>query len=270
MNSAKRRKKLGQHFLTDFQIIDQIIDLINPKSDDIIVEIGPGNGELTTRLVTFVKQLHSIEIDINLVKRLQTNSRLKTDNFSLHHTDALDFDYSSAQRNNQKIRIVGNLPYSISTQLIIRLLDFVECCHDMCFMVQKEVADRLAAQRGSKNYGRLTVSVARKLQVESVFDVAPAAFAPPPKVWSSMIYMNPKKVSETDAIVVDAFSKLVRAAFGNRRKTLRNSLSNLVDESIFVESGIDSNQRAQNLSVENYLQLARSTVSHHSDAWRVR
>ena len=266
MNEAKHRKKFGQHFLTDFQTINQILELISPRSDEIMVEIGPGNGELTTRLVPLVSHLHSVEIDANLVSSLRINPQLQTDNFSLHHADALYFDYSSFQKSNQKLRIVGNLPYSISTQLIIRLLDFVECCHDMCFMVQKEVAERLAAQRGAKAYGRLTVSVARRFQVESVFDVAPAAFSPPPKVWSSMVYMRPKKISETDAIVVDAFSELVRAAFGNRRKTIRNSLSDLVDESIFVESGIDSSQRAQNLSVEHFLQLARSTVSHHSDA----
>ena len=259
--STSRRKRLGQHFLIDPQVIGDIVALINPAPQDFMVEIGPGRGAITEKLVNRVAHLHAIEIDEQLVHALR--NKLHPDSIEIHHADALNFFYSSLCTENKKIRIVGNLPYSISTPLLFKLLEYASCIQDMCFMVQREVADRLTAECGTRKYGRLTVNVAMTMQVEAVFDVPPTAFSPPPEVQSSMIYMQPKQLEEPDTVTAFAFSELVRLAFGNRRKTLKNSLAGLIDETNFLETGIDANLRAQNLSPENYMRLAHNSVLHN-------
>ncbi len=263
MTASQRRKRLGQHFLIDPQVIDSIVALIRPRSNQSMVEIGPGPGALTHHLVRSQVKLHAIEIDPQLVKQLR--SEFSTDVLSLHHADVLRFDFASIQLNSNKLRIVGNLPYSVSTPLLIRLSKYTDIIEDMCFMVQYEVAARLTAECSSKNYGRLTVMMARNFSIESVFDVEPDAFSPPPQVRSSMIVMYPKTVQSRDPICERVFSELVRLAFGNRRKTLRNSLGSLVGETVFQKAGVDPNLRAQNLSVKHYIELARCVISGASD-----
>ena len=263
MTASTRRKRLGQHFLTDPQVIEKIVRLINPNSDEIMVEIGPGRGALTERLAGRTAELHAIELDRQLVKEIQRTNA--SDSVHIHHGDALKFDYRSLISGSRKLRIVGNLPYSISSQLIMRLLKFTDRIEDMVFMLQREMAIRLTALCGDHHYGRLTVCVTRSMHVEKVFDVPPSAFSPPPEVQSTMIYMRPRVVAETDSRIENAFANLVRMAFSNRRKTLRNSLGTVLGESNFAECDVDAGLRAQNLTVDQYLRLAECAVSSNID-----
>ena len=263
MTAPKKRKRLGQHFLTDSQVIEEIVKLINPMADDLMVEIGPGHGALTERLAGRTAVLHAIELDQSLADEMR--SRVISDTVFVHQADALKFDFRSLRTNGGKLRIVGNLPYSISSQLMIRLLEISDCIENMVFMVQREVAMRLTASCGNRDYGRLTVCVGKTMQVETVFDVPPDAFSPPPEVQSTVIYMRPKPEPEIDSEIDEVFAKLVLLAFSNRRKTLRNSLGNLIDENSFDECDVDSSLRAQNLSVEQYMRLAEHTVYHGLD-----
>jgi len=259
MNARRRKPPLGQHFLVSEPVIQQIIDAIGPRKNDTMVEIGPGPGVLTERLAERVSELHAIELDVRLVKRLKR--KFISCGLHVHHCDALEFDYSSlASPDNRKLRFVGNLPYSISTELILLLANRLELAEDICFMVQKEVAERLAASCGTKQYGRLTVSVSRKLSVDVLFDVAPDAFSPPPDVQSSVIHMRPKLTKDTRVCSADRFDELVRVAFSKRRKTLRNALAGNVSETAFERAGIDAGLRAENLTVEQFEQLAQYSM----------
>ena len=249
------RPPLGQHFLTDEQVIDEMIAFINPKPEIPMVEIGPGRGALTQRLCNRVVNFHVIEIDQNLVQALVRE--FDSTVFTVHHADALKFDYSAIHREKESIRVVGNLPYSISAPLILRFVSIRKWIQDLCFMVQKEVADRLTAACGTKKYGRLTVSVKQAMTVDKILDVAPESFTPPPKVQSSIVYMKPKSGESMDESLHTAFANLVRMAFGSRRKVVRNSLATLVGEDIFEQAGIDSGKRAEDLTVEQYEQLAK-------------
>ncbi len=246
--------------MVDAQVIDDIITLINPLPHQTIVEIGPGPGALTHHLIRSGADLHGIEIDSDLVRKL--HSLYSADSLTLHHADALRFDYASISCANGKLRVTGNLPYSISTPLLLQLSEYAPLIEDLCLMVQLEVAQRLTAECGTKHYGRLSVCISRLFQVESVFNVSPNAFSPPPEVHSSVIVMRPKAVPATDPAKELVFSALVRLAFGRRRKTLRNSLGGVVDEAIFDKAGIDAGLRAENLSVECYMDLAKYIVSN--------
>ncbi len=263
MAASRRRKKLGQHFLIDPQVIDNIVTLIDPQANQTIIEIGPGLGALTHHLLDANAQLHAVEIDSNLVRKLQ--HKYSADALTLHHGDALEFDFSAVTSTNGKLRIVGNLPYSISTPLLLRLAEYSAIIEDMCFMVQYEVAARLTAECGSTNYSRLTVNVARKFSTESIFEVEPDAFSPPPEVRSSIIVMHPKPQTSIDPVHETVFSDLVRMAFGNRRKTLRNSLRSITDEAMFQKAGIDAGLRAQNLSIKDFSALAECIISNASN-----
>ena len=254
MRVRKRKPPLGQHFLVSEPVICRIIDAIGPKFDDTMVEIGPGHGVLTERLGEKVGKLHAIELDSRLAARLR--KRLSGRNVAIHHADALQFDYSSVVGDGGKMRLVGNLPYAISTELILLFRSKLGFIEDLCFMVQKEVAQRLTAASGNKQYGRLTVSVARHLHAEVLFDVAPDAFSPPPDVQSSVIHMRPKGTAQTDHYLSDRFDELVRIAFSKRRKTLRNSLAGRITDESFERVNIDSGLRAEDLSVEQFEQLA--------------
>ena len=262
MSASRKRKRLGQHFLVDTQVIDEILMLISPKINQTLVEIGPGRGALTRHLVRSPAELHAIEIDPGLVQGLQ--KLFRPDALTIHHADALKFDYSSVKREDLGLRIVGNLPYSISTPLMLHLVKFTDIIEDMCFMVQYEVAERLTAECGTSSYGRLTISVNRAFEVETVFHVEPDAFSPPPEVRSSVIVMRPKPVLALDSDSERVFTELVRLAFGKRRKTLRNSLNGVIDVAMFQETGIDAGLRAENLSVENYMELAKCAVARDS------
>ncbi len=244
--------------MTDPQVISEIVALISPQSQQLMVEIGPGHGALTSHLADRVRHLHAIEIDLSLVEELK--SRIDSNSVTIHHGDALEFPYRDLIENDEKVRIVGNLPYSISTPLLIRLLQYRDCTQDMCFMVQREVAQRITAACGSTHYGRLTVSIGAIMDTESVIDVEPNAFSPPPEVQSTVIYMRPNNRGLPGRKTAKVFSDLVRTAFNARRKTIRKSLSSMVTGSEIRQCGIDDSARAQNLSVDQYLILARRVI----------
>ena len=254
MRVRKRKPPLGQHFLVSEPIINRIVDAIGPKMDDTMVEIGPGHGALTERLAEKVGKLHAIELDPRLAGQLQEN--LSGSNVTIHCHDALLFNYASVFGDAGKIRLVGNLPYAISTELILSFRNKLGLVEDFCFMVQKEVAQRLTATSGSKRYGRLTVSVSRHMYCEVLFDVAPDAFSPPPDVQSSVIHMRPTRIAWTDPDHSDRFDELVRIAFSKRRKTLRNSLAGKLTDESFERVNIDGGLRAEDLTVEQFEQLA--------------
>ncbi len=255
MSNARKTKRLGQHFLVDAQVINDLVALIAPQPDDIVIEIGAGAGALTYPLSAQVKHLHALEIDSALAASLQR--ALPSGPVTLHHTDALKFNYRSVGSAQRKIRIVGNLPYSISTPLLIVLLGIAECVHDLCLMVQKEVADRLVAECGTSQYSRLTVAVTAVMHVEAIFDVPPNAFSPPPQVESTVLHMHPKRARFWNSEIAGVFAELVKAAFSRRRKTIRNSLADKISVDELRHCGLDGEQRAQNLSVDDYIQLAQ-------------
>lgn len=250
------RKRFGQHFLHDQEIIRRIVDRFHPRDDEIIVEIGPGRGALTEELLQHFDQLHAVELDRDLIDYL--SKRYSTDRLALHQADVLKFDFASLTPNGTKLRLIGNLPYNISTPLLFHLLNFTSSITDMCFMLQKEVVTRLTAQPGSKNYGRLTVMMACRCDFEHVLDVPPESFTPPPKVDSSVVRIIPHADAKYPGCETPHFADLVKRAFSQRRKTLRNSLKDFVDDSVFVKADIDSSRRPEQLSIEEFVILAES------------
>ncbi len=257
MRSAKAtghypKKRFGQHFLNDFVLIHAIVRAIHPRADDHMVEIGPGLGALTLPLLEILNTLTAIEIDRDLYATWQ--ERAKT-NLKLIHADALEINYATL---GSKLRMVGNLPYNISTPLIIHLLTYADSILDMHFMLQKEVVNRLAAQPGSKAFGRLSVMVQYHCEVESLFDVPPEAFDPPPKVDSAIVRLIPYKQSPYPSIDLQKLEKLVAQAFSMRRKTLANNLKPIFSAETIQSLGIDSKLRPEQLTVEDYVKLTQN------------
>jgi 16S rRNA (adenine1518-N6/adenine1519-N6)-dimethyltransferase len=253
----KARKRFGQHFLHDPAVLDRIASAVAPRAEDALVEIGPGRGALTRVLLDMgCRSLDAIEIDRDLVPRLQ--AEFATDaHFSVHEADALDFDFTAlAQSRGGKLRIVGNLPYNISTPLLFHLLEHVSVIRDMHVMLQREVVDRIAAQPGNGDYGRLTIMLSPWLHAESLFDVGPGAFQPPPKVWSSVARLT---VRDEPAFAVSPhFAAVVASAFSHRRKTLRNALKGLVSSEQIESCHVDPNARPETLAPEAFNRLAQS------------
>jgi 16S rRNA (adenine1518-N6/adenine1519-N6)-dimethyltransferase len=255
VSQTRARKRFGQHFLTDQYTIDQIIELIAPIPGDHLVEIGPGRGALTAQLIGYDVPLDVIEIDRDLAQMI--NSKFgEHPNFSLRIGDALKIDYATF-RDSGAIRVVGNLPYNISTPLILQLIAQCSVIEDMTFMLQKEVVDRLAAEPGSKDYGRLSVMVQSYAQVLGFFEVPPAAFDPPPRVTSKLVRITPQDrgISEN---TYRCLEYCVRLAFGLRRKTVKNSLGREISLDVIEKCGIDLKQRPEELPVETYLLLAKA------------
>jgi 16S rRNA (adenine1518-N6/adenine1519-N6)-dimethyltransferase len=249
----RARKRFGQHFLHDRGVIERILAALDPRPGDVIVEIGPGLGALTRPLLERSAPLHVVELDRDLVARLR--SEIPADRLVVHEADALKFDFG-ALAGGRRLRVVGNLPYNVSTPLLFHLLDQSEHISDMLFMLQKEVVDRMAAAAGSKDYGRLSVMLQAHLRVEKLFDVRPGAFTPPPKVDSSVVRLTPHRVPPVAIANADAFARIVRAAFSQRRKTLRNTLKNLVAPETMQALGIDPTRRAETLSLAEFARLA--------------
>ena len=213
------RKRFGQHFLKDASILAAIVDALAPRPGQVVVEIGPGLGALTAPLLQRVDHLLAIEIDRDLVARLR--ARFPPERLALHEADALAFDFR-ALASDARLRLVGNLPYNISSPLLIRLLDFRDCIEDLHFMLQKEVVQRIAARPGTSDYGRLTVMMQAFHDVEHLFDVPPQAFDPPPRVDSAVLRMMPRRAPlARDA---KALERVVAVAFGQRRKMIRGTL----------------------------------------------
>jgi 16S rRNA (adenine1518-N6/adenine1519-N6)-dimethyltransferase len=242
----KARKRFGQNFLTDQKIIDQIIATIAPKHDDNILEIGPGQGAMTLPLLERVDKLSVIEIDRDLIEILESYNK---SNLVIHQGDALNFDLDQF---NPPIRVVGNLPYNISSPILFHLLENRDKVIDMTFMLQKEVVERMSATHGSKIYGRLSVMMQAFFEVELIFVVPPESFDPAPKVDSAIVYLTPLKVCKVDNIEI--FEQMVKAAFAHRRKTLRNCLKSLLTQD---QTQVDLSQRAEMLDIDTFITLAK-------------
>lgn len=254
MSRHRARKRFGQHFLVDPGVIGAIVDAIAPRDGDRIVEIGPGQGALTGLLARTGCELHAIELDRDLAATLR-DEYADTANVTIHQADALAFDYAAL---GDELRVVGNLPYNISTPLLFQLLRFRDRLVDMHFMLQKEVVDRMAAAPGSRTYGRLSIMLGCHFDIESLFDVGRAAFDPPPDVTSSVVRLVPLPAGTYDINDELRFAKLVAQAFSQRRKTIRNSLRGMVDEDTFGFVGIDPGLRAEAVPIADYVSLANA------------
>lgn len=249
----RTKKRFGQHFLSDLGIIQTLVQYINPQTAQQIIEIGPGMGALTFPLLERIGSMEVIEIDHDVINHLQTKGG---ERLTIHNIDALKFDLASLLNDNQKIRVVGNLPYNISTPLIFHLLEYEEYIEDMHFMLQKEVVDRITAPPNSKTYGRLSVMVQYFCNTEYLFHVGPESFSPPPKVDSAVLRLQPWKKKPYKANDVKLLSQVVAQAFSMRRKTLRNTLKKTFSEEQIQSVGVNPTQRAETLSVKNFVDLS--------------
>ncbi len=255
--SHKARKRFGQNFLHDSGIIHRIIQSIQPQPGQRLVEIGPGQGAITRELLRAAGSLDAVELDRDLLPPLQQMCA-PLGELRLHNADALKFDFASLLQPGEHLRLVGNLPYNISTPLLFHLLEQAHRIQDMHFMLQKEVVERMAAQPGSKAYGRLTVMLQQLCRVQPLFTIGPGAFRPPPKVDSAFVRLVPHAVPPNPLQDPELFARIVTAAFGQRRKTLRNSLRELVSDRAFAAAGIDPGARAERLTVSQFADLANS------------
>ncbi|MEW6414305.1 MAG: 16S rRNA (adenine(1518)-N(6)/adenine(1519)-N(6))-dimethyltransferase RsmA [Pseudomonadota bacterium] len=251
------RKRFGQNFLVDDGIIHAIVAAIRPQPGETVVEIGPGLGALTRPLLDRLPHLTVVELDRDIVARLRKTwpeARL-----TIHSGDALKFDFGSL---GSDLRIVGNLPYNISTPLLFHLMGFAAHLRDMTFMLQKEVVERMVAEPSTPDYGRLTVMLQRRFHLEWLLDVPPAAFHPPPKVDSAVVRLIPKRPDEIAALDDALFARIVAAAFSQRRKTLKNTLAGLVQAEDFAALGIDPGLRAEALPLAGYEAITRRLAAH--------
>ncbi len=265
------RKRFGQHFLHDPTVLERIVDEINPGADDRLVEIGPGRGALTRLLATRLQAgagkatLDAIEIDRDLIAFLHSEiPSAAYPRFALHEVDALEFDFTrlAAQRGG-RLRVVGNLPYNISTPLLFHLLEHTGAIEDVHVMLQKEVVARMAAQPNDDDYGRLTVMLAPWVTVERLFDVGPGAFSPPPRVWSAVVRLTVRP--EPAFNISPHFGRVVAAAFSHRRKTLRNALRGVVSLEQIERCGLDSGVRPETLAPKAFNDLAKTLADGSSD-----
>lgn len=252
---VKARKRFGQNFLQDGSVISNIIGAIAPKPGQKLVEIGPGLGALTTELLEAAGELDVVELDRDLIPILRTQFFRYEDKFRIHQGDALKFDFNTLVENNNPLRVVGNLPYNISTPLIFHLLSFGSQIKDMHFMLQKEVVQRLAAAPGHKNFGRLSVMTQYYCQVDNLFEVPPEAFEPQPKVDSAIVRLIPHAERPHVADNEKDLTDLVRTSFSQRRKTLRNNLKKMLPSPAIEALGIDPSIRPENLSLAEFVKL---------------
>lgn len=259
----RARKRFGQNFLHDESVIDAIVAAIAPTENDHIVEIGPGQGALTSPLVPSVRSFDAIELDRDLTAFLLASFSIH-DHFTLHSADALTFDFGSLQVSDaDRLRIVGNLPYNISTPLIFKLLETSHLIRDMHFMLQREVVQRLAAEPGSKHWGRLGAMTQFHCRVEHLFDVPPEAFQPAPRVHSAIVRLTPWDERPWPDCETGDLERLLQAAFAQRRKTLRNNLKGLIDSAGLEALGIDPGARAETLELTDLIRLANTLHVQH-------
>jgi 16S rRNA (adenine1518-N6/adenine1519-N6)-dimethyltransferase len=257
------RRRFGQHFLTDQAVIAEIVAAIRPQAEDVMVEIGPGLEALTAPLAAVLRHLHVIEIDRDIIARLQR--AYAPERLSVHAGDVLEFDFAALP---QELRVVGNLPYNISTPLLFHLAHYAERIRDMHFMLQKEVVERMVANPGSGDFGRLSVMLQYRFDMEMLFEVAPGAFSPPPQVHSAVVRMRPRPLAQLTAVNEAGLAQVVRRAFAQRRKTLRNSLAGLLDAGDYAVLGVAPGLRAENLAaadyvaISNYLEKKDKSAAH--------
>ena len=249
------RKRFGQHFLHDPGVIRRIVDAIAPAEGDRVVEVGPGRGALTFSLLARAQQMDAIEIDRDLASLLATDPRAEG-RLRVRIENVLATDFLALRGAGPPLRVVGNLPYNISTPLLFQLLRQRSAIGDMHFMLQKEVVDRMAAPPGGKQYGRLTVMLAAFAQVDALFDVAPGAFTPRPKVWSAIVRLRPALQPRFEIGSEAALRTVVTAAFSHRRKTLRNGLKSLLEGAAIEACGVDPQLRPETLAPAQFGRLA--------------
>lgn len=251
MKGHVARKRFGQNFLVDQGIIGAIISAIAPQRGDTVVEIGPGLGAITEPLMARLDHLHVVEIDRDLIARLKKQHT--RERMSIHEGDALAFDFASIGKD---LRLVGNLPYNISTPLLFHLAEYVDVVRDMHFMLQKEVVERMVAEPGNADFGRMSVMLQYRFYLEWLIDVPPESFEPPPKVQSAVVRLIPKPLSELTAKSQEKLSQVVLTAFSQRRKMLRNTMKTLLGDTDFVALGIDPTRRPEDVTVEDYVRIA--------------
>ena len=250
------RKRFGQNFLVDRNYVAKIVAAIDARPGDNVVEIGPGQAALTRALIEKAGRVHAIEIDRDLAARLA--AAFPPDRLALHVADALDFDFATL---GERLRVVGNLPYNISTPILFRLASYAPQLRDLHLMLQKEVVARMTAAPATRDYGRLSVMLQAGFRVERLFVVPPGAFSPAPKVDSAVVRMVPLGAAKPDIVDEALFARVVAAAFGQRRKTLRNALSNLADEAALARAGVDRGSRGETLAVADFVRLANALAA---------
>jgi 16S rRNA (adenine1518-N6/adenine1519-N6)-dimethyltransferase len=256
----KARKRFGQNFLHDNNIIDKIVRSVHAKAGDHLIEIGPGKGAITAGLVASGAKIDVVEIDRDLIPWLKLQFGLKN-NFSITSADALTIDFAAMRTTDSKLRIIGNLPYNISTPLLFHLMTYRDHIDDMYFMLQKEVVDRMSATPGNKAWGKLGVMLQYHCDIQPLFAVAPSCFNPPPKIDSAVVRL---KVRTQPTIVADdfpLFENIVSIAFQQRRKTLRNSLKKIITDEQLTKAQIDSKLRPEQLSVADYVRLSNNVTA---------
>jgi 16S rRNA (adenine1518-N6/adenine1519-N6)-dimethyltransferase len=253
---ATPKKRLGQHFLHASGIISRIVAAISPQPGERLVEIGPGQGAITLPLLAAGARLDVIEFDRDLIPGLQLAAATSEGRLRVHHQDALEAELC-AIADGAPIRLVGNLPYNISTPLLFRFIEQRHCISDMHFMLQKEVVDRMVSPPGSREYGRLSVMVQYHCAADRLFTIGPGAFNPPPKVESAFVRLTPHRSPVVDADP-DLFAQVVKLAFAQRRKTLRNTLRGLLEGAEIEASGVNPGLRAEQLGLEEFASLARA------------
>lgn len=257
----RAKKHLGQHFLADAHYVGRIVAAIAPRADDHMVEIGPGPGALTRPLLQTLRHLHVVEFDRDMVARLQ--AEFPRERLDVHQADALAFDFAVL---GSDLRVVGNLPYNISTPLLFHLAECAEYIRDMIFMLQREVVERMVAAAGTPEYGRLSVMLQARFRLEKLFVVPPGAFLPPPKVDSAVVRLTPLSAQPVPGHAWAVFAELVTRAFGQRRKTLRNALRGLAEEADYSAAGLDPMRRGETLSVEEFALLAQRLAAGRADS----
>lgn len=251
----RAKKRLGQHFLTDRHYLDRIVAEIGPRPGEAMLEIGPGPGALTERLASVVRPLHVVELDRDLALGLR--ERYRSDEVVVHEGDALALDLATLPR---ELRVVGNLPYNVSTPLLFHVAAFAPRIRDCVFMLQREVVERMVAAPATPDYGRLSVMLQYRFAMALAFRVPPGAFTPPPKVDSAIVRMAPLGEGRLTARDETLFARIVLAAFSQRRKTLRNAVRGLAEEEDFARAGVDPGRRGETLSVAEFVALADSAA----------
>lgn len=247
------RKRFGQNFLVDRTVIERIVAAVAPKPDDRIIEIGPGHGALTNALLGVVRRLEVVEIDRDLAAELARSHPAQS--LRIHVADALKFDFGAS---GERFRVVGNLPYNISSPLLFRLLEYADRIDDVHVMLQKEVVDRMIAQPSTSEYGRLSVMLRYRFKIERLFKVAPGSFRPMPKVESAVARLTPHAAMPCVARDPAVFARVVALAFGQRRKTLRNALSPIADGATLERAGVNPQARGETLSIEAFVALSNA------------
>jgi len=248
------KKRFGQHFLTDRHYLGRIVEAIGAQRDDHMVEIGPGTGLLTAELAPRLERLHVVEIDRDLAAALEGHFA----NVVVHNADALDFDFA---RLPQPLRVVGNLPYNVSSPILFRIAGIAERVRDCLFLLQREVVERMVAAPDTADYGRLSVMLQYRFAMALVLHVPAGAFTPPPKVESALVRMQPLGADRLVARDEGLFSRIVAGAFSQRRKTLRNAVRSLADADAFARAGIDAGRRGETLSVREFVALADASCA---------